>query len=204
VSRHKLDAKLHCRAPFKSYCEVHVDPEITNTMVPRTKWAICLEPTGNLHGSYQFLPLVMGKKVTQRKFTEVPITESVLEKVEKIAVKDGATKGLSFKSRKGIEYEFDNDNKYEMLVEPEDPAPYPDIPAKAPGMLTEHEAEFGVDDVVQEEMMQTDKEQAMLAAENSRLDFSSLPTKVMGGELIEILDDEEEEAINKTHKKKYC
>jgi hypothetical protein len=40
--------------------------------------------------------------------TEVPITESVTEQVEKMAVKDGATKGLSFKNRKGIEYEFDN------------------------------------------------------------------------------------------------
>ena len=48
VSRHKLDAKLHCRAPFGLYCEVHVDPEITNTMDPRTKWAICLGPSGNL------------------------------------------------------------------------------------------------------------------------------------------------------------
>jgi hypothetical protein len=32
---------------------------------------------------------------------------------------------------------------------------------------------------------------------NLGLDFSSVPTKVMGGEVIEILDDEEEEAINK-------
>ncbi len=60
-----------------------------------------------------------------------------------------------------------------MLVEPEEPAPYPDIPAEA------------------------DKEQVMLAAENSGLDFSSVPTKVTGGEVIEILNDEEEEAINK-------
>jgi hypothetical protein len=37
VSRHKLDAKLHCRAPFGSYCEVHFDPEFTNTMYRRTK-----------------------------------------------------------------------------------------------------------------------------------------------------------------------
>jgi hypothetical protein len=36
VSRHKLGAKLHCRAPFGSYCEVHVDPEITNTVDSRT------------------------------------------------------------------------------------------------------------------------------------------------------------------------
>jgi hypothetical protein len=50
--------------------------------------------------------------------------------------------------------------------------------------------------VVQEEMEQTDKEQAILAAENLGLDFSSVPTKVIGGEVIEILNDEEEEAIN--------
>jgi hypothetical protein len=196
VSRHKLDAKLHCRAPFRLYCEVHVDPEITNTMDPRTKWAVCLGPTGNLQGSYKCLSLAMGKKVTRIKFTEMLITESIIEQVEKMAVKDGATKGLSFKSRKGIEYEFDNDEEYEMLVEPEEPAPYPDIPAKAPGMLTECEEEFGANDVVQEEMEQTDEERAILAAENLGLDFSSVPMKVMGGEVIEILDDEEEEAIS--------
>jgi hypothetical protein len=95
VSRHKLNAKLHCRVPFGSYCEVHVDPEITNTMDPRTKWVICLGSTGNLHGSYKFLSLTTGKKVTQRKFTELPITESVIEQVEKMAVMDGAMKGLS-------------------------------------------------------------------------------------------------------------
>jgi hypothetical protein len=72
------------------------------------------------------------------------ITESIIEQVEKMAVKDGATKGLSFMDRKDIEYKFYNDEEYEMLVEPEEPAPYPDIPAKAPGMLTDHEEEFGV------------------------------------------------------------
>jgi hypothetical protein len=104
---------------------------------------------------------------------------------------------LSFKNRKGIEYEIDNHEEYEMLVEPEEPTPYPDIPDKTSGMLTECEAEFGVNDVVQEELEQTDKEQAMLAAKNLGLDFSSMPMKVMGGEVIEILNNEEENAINK-------
>ncbi len=36
ASRHKLDEKLHCKAPLGSYCKVHVDPDITNTMEPRT------------------------------------------------------------------------------------------------------------------------------------------------------------------------
>ncbi len=84
---------LHCRVPFGSYCEVHVDPDIANTMDPRTKWTICLRPTGNLHGSYKFLLLATGKKVTQRKFTEMPFTESIIGQVEKMDVKDGATKG---------------------------------------------------------------------------------------------------------------
>jgi hypothetical protein len=134
--------------------------------------------------------------LTRRKFTEMPIAESVIEQVEKMAVKDGATKGLSFKNRKGIEYEFNNDKEYDMLVEPEESTPYRDIPAKAPGMLAEHEEEFEVNDVVQEEMEQTDKEQAVLAVENLGLDFSSVPTNMMGGEVMEILGNEEE-AINK-------
>ena len=67
-----------------------------------------------------------------------------------------------------------------MLVEPEEPASYPDIPAEAPGMLTEREEEFGVNDVVQKEMEQTDKEQVMLATENLGLYVSSVPTKVKG------------------------
>jgi hypothetical protein len=37
----------------------------------------------------------------------------------------------------------------------------------------------------------------MLAGENSGLDFSSVPTKVMDGEVIKILDNEEDKIINK-------
>ena len=65
VSWTKLDAKLHCRAPFGSYCETHEDPDITNTLDPRTKWAICMGPTRNLQGSYKFLSLSTGKMSTR-------------------------------------------------------------------------------------------------------------------------------------------
>ncbi len=44
VSRHKLDAKMHCKVPFGAYCEVYVEPDITNTMELRTRWGICLGP----------------------------------------------------------------------------------------------------------------------------------------------------------------
>jgi len=39
----------------------------------------------------------------------------------------------NFKDRKGDEYEFENDEEYKMMVEPDEPAPFPDIPAEAPG-----------------------------------------------------------------------
>ncbi len=126
----------------------------------------------------------------------MPITESVIKQVEEMAVKDGAAIGINFKDRKGFEYEFDNNKEYELMVEPDEPAPFPDIPAEVPGMLTELEEAYGVDEVMQDEPEQSDEQQAMLAAENSGIDFSSIPTKVSGGEVIEILDDDEEDAID--------
>jgi hypothetical protein len=82
VSRTKLDAKLHCRAPFGLYCEMHIDPDITNMLEPRTNWAICMGPTGNLQGSYKFLSLETGKKVTRRKFIEMPVNDVVIKQME--------------------------------------------------------------------------------------------------------------------------
>jgi hypothetical protein len=45
-----------------------------------------------------------------------------------------------------------------MMVEPDEPAPFPDIPAEAPGMLTELEEAYGVDEVVQDEPEQSDEQ----------------------------------------------
>jgi hypothetical protein len=64
-----------------------------------------------------------------------------------------------------------------------------------------NEEEYRVDDVVQDEPELSDEQRAILATQNSGLDFSSIPTKVNGGEVIEILDDNEEEAINEYIKK---
>ena len=126
----------------------------------------------------------------------MPVTDAVIKQVEEMAVKDGAIKGINFKDRKGLEYEFDNDEEYNMLIEPDEPAPFPDIPADAPGMLTELEEEYGIDDVVQDEPEMSDEQRAVLAAKNSGLDFSSVPTKVTDGEVIEIIDDDEEDMLN--------
>ena len=77
ILRHKLDAKLHCRAPFGAYCEVHDNDDVTNTLLHRTHPAICLGPTGNLQGTYKFLLLDTGKHVLRRNFTELPLTSKI-------------------------------------------------------------------------------------------------------------------------------
>jgi hypothetical protein len=95
LSRHKLDAKLHCKV-LGAYCEVHVDPDITNTMEPRTKRAISLGPTGNMQGRYKFLSLSTGKKITRWKFIEMPMTNCVIRRIKNMGKKEQCKNRLSF------------------------------------------------------------------------------------------------------------
>ena len=69
-------------------------------------------------------------------------------------------KGLSFKDRNGNEYEFNNDDEYEVVGDEGNmiPSPFPDVAAETPGVLTEREELFGVDEVVQADLMPTDEE----------------------------------------------
>ncbi len=100
ILHHRLDAKLHCKTPFGAYCQMHTDPDIKNTMGPRTNWGICM----GLQGSYKFMSLTTGKKIARREFTEMPMTEAVMNLIKKWAMKDHAKNGLMFKNRNGEEY----------------------------------------------------------------------------------------------------
>jgi hypothetical protein len=82
ISRHQLNAKLHCKTPFGAYCKMHTGPDITNTIEPRTKWGVCMGPTGNLQGSYKFMSLTNGKKISWHKCTEMPMTEAVMKQTK--------------------------------------------------------------------------------------------------------------------------
>jgi len=197
IMRQKLDGKTHAKAPFGSYCEVREDQDITNTMAPRTIWAICLGPTGNAQGSYKFLSLATGKKLIRRSFTEMPVTESVINRVAQIAAQNTSPAGLSFRNRHGEEYEWDIGDEYELLEPTIDVAPFPDIPAEIPGVLTAREEVVGVSNVIQDDTTQSDQEWARLAAANSGMDFSSLLPETLNGshDVIEILDDDEDDAF---------
>ncbi len=129
-----------------------------------------------MQGSYKFLSLSTRKKILRRKFIEIPVPDKVIENVNRIGLKDEMQKGLLFKDRNGDEYEFDNDKEYEIMDNgvKRIPSPFPDIATEAPEVLMEHEETFGVDEVVQADPMPTNKDRAMLAAENSGLDIGPL------------------------------
>jgi hypothetical protein len=46
-----LDFAKHCKVPFGAYVETHEGKKPTNTMVERTRGAICLGPSANFQGS---------------------------------------------------------------------------------------------------------------------------------------------------------
>ncbi len=113
--------------------------------------------------------------MTRRKFTEMPMTDSVIRMVDSLGKTKQCKNGLFFKNRKGEEYTFDNKDEYEMIAKVRIPAPFPNIAAEAPGILTKQEEMIGVNEAIQSEPEPSNKEEAMLAAANSGIDFSSPP-----------------------------
>ena len=63
-----LDWKKICRLHSGDYAQVHEDRNTKNTLEDRTQRAICLGPTGNLPGTYNFFSVCSGNKITRGKF----------------------------------------------------------------------------------------------------------------------------------------
>ncbi len=63
-------------------------------------------------------------------------------------------------------------------------------------LLTEIEEEYGINNIMQDEPKMSDEQRTVLVTNNSGLNFLSVPTKVTGGEVIEILNDDEEDVLN--------
>ncbi len=71
---------------------------------------------------------------------------------------------------------------------------FPDIPAEAPGILTEHEEVHGASPI-QDEPTQSDEERAALAAENLGMEFGPINARETR-EVIKLLDDDDEDVLN--------
>ena len=73
------------RIEFGQYAQVFEERRQTSTTAPRTIGAIALNPTGNAQGSYYFLSLTTGARISRQQWTELPITQDVINRVEELA-----------------------------------------------------------------------------------------------------------------------
>ncbi|KAL7476268.1 hypothetical protein ACHAW6_002142 [Cyclotella cf. meneghiniana] len=105
ICRHRLRAKVHCKTLFGTYCEVPDEPTPSNSMTLRTHETICMGPTGNIKGSYKIYCLKTKKKLTWRRWDELPMPRSIIRKVDRQAKRDRAASRLAFADRNNILYE---------------------------------------------------------------------------------------------------
>ena len=97
----QFDYQKHCQLQFGSYVQAHEEPDPTNTQAARTVGAICLGPTGNMQGSYKFLNLRTGRRITRRKWTHLPMPQDVIDRVNELGRAEGQPELLTFFDRKG-------------------------------------------------------------------------------------------------------
>ena len=96
-----LDWKKICKLHFGAYAQVHEERNVKNTLEERTQGAICLGPTGNLQGTYNFFSLRSGNKITRGQFTDVPTPTSVMKQVAEMVLAKKHNKGLIFENSAG-------------------------------------------------------------------------------------------------------
>jgi hypothetical protein len=100
-----LDYKKHCRLPFGAYVETHEVNKPSNTLKERTRAAICLGPTANFQGSYEFLCPCTGRRITRKQFQELPMPASFISAVEALADRDKQAGTMDFTDRDSNTYD---------------------------------------------------------------------------------------------------
>ena len=101
-----LSYQQHCRCLFGSYVQTHKETD-NNTDKVRTLDAICLGPTGNSQGTYKFLNLSTGKQIHRRKWTELPVPDWVIKRVNELGRCDKMEKIWVSKNRSKIPIDDD-------------------------------------------------------------------------------------------------
>jgi hypothetical protein len=113
-----LEFNKHCQIPFGAYVEVHEDITITNTMTEWTQPDIGLGPTANFQGSYKFLSLKTGKRITRKKFKELPMPDSIIRQIEALTTREKQDKVITFCNRLGDPISYSISALYELLTQP--------------------------------------------------------------------------------------
>jgi hypothetical protein len=77
------------RLEIGSYVQVFEDNDPSNTPRARSLGAIALTPTGNHQGDYHFMSLATGARLSRHQWTELPITDTAIARVEALAIQEG-------------------------------------------------------------------------------------------------------------------
>jgi hypothetical protein len=139
----------------------------TNTMDERTQPAICLGPTAKFQGSYKFMSLRTGKRITRKQFTELPMPDSFVKRVEAMALREKQNKTITFSDRSGNIISDVSDNPDDETVEvaagvnDDDNDEGPQIPIEQDSTVEDDDADrtTGVDTDGTAEMVSTGVEQ---------------------------------------------
>lgn len=91
-----IDANKHCVIPFGEFVQTH--DQNKNTMASRKIDTIALRPTGNAQGGYYFYFLQTGRPINCNRWTEIPMTADVVQRVQKIT-QTNALKRVVFGNR---------------------------------------------------------------------------------------------------------
>ena len=122
--RWKLDYALHCKVLPGTYCEVHKKPSLSNSMTPRTHPCIACGLTGNLQGSVKFYCLATGRIIKRQNWTELPMPDNIIKKVNKIGLSEHQGREFRFPNRSGAPYEWtdsvpEDDPEFQGLLKEE-------------------------------------------------------------------------------------
>jgi hypothetical protein len=123
MHQENLDYNKHCLIAFGSFVQAEYNVKPTNTQVSRVKDAIYLRPIHIDQGGHLCMDLHTGARFKTRKVTVLPITQVVIDAVNKLGKRYGQV-GLKFDNRFGVimqdadqitgvvdEYQFQEDHK---------------------------------------------------------------------------------------------
>ena len=95
-----IDYHKHCGIPFGTYCQAHDESQPKNSQLPRTIDTVYLRPIYNMQGGHQLLNLLTKKIITRRNVTPLPLSQVIINTVEKMA-QDDNMKGLNLRTQTG-------------------------------------------------------------------------------------------------------
>ena len=86
LHQENINYEKHCKIPFGSYVQVYNENKQQNTQHPRTINCLYMRYTTNQQPGHQLLDICTGALITRDgKITVLPITQNIIDIVEKMA-----------------------------------------------------------------------------------------------------------------------